>query len=70
MAQAAGVNFLGQVPMDPAVREGGDSGSPIVVAHPESKVALEIRNIAVKTAQEVSISALGSKTEAVNISIS
>ncbi|MBN2043689.1 MAG: Mrp/NBP35 family ATP-binding protein [Anaerolineales bacterium] len=70
MAQSAGVNFLGQVPLDPAVREGGDSGSPIVVAHPESKVAAEMNRIALKTAQEISLFALGSKADALNISIS
>ncbi len=42
MAQAADVKFLGAVPMDPAVREGGDSGKPIVVAFPESKVAEDV----------------------------
>ena len=31
MAEAAQVEFLGSIPMDPAVREGGDNGKPIVV---------------------------------------
>jgi ATP-binding protein involved in chromosome partitioning len=30
------VPFLGRVPLDPAIREGGDQGSPIVVKNPDS----------------------------------
>ncbi|QQQ77237.1 Mrp/NBP35 family ATP-binding protein [Saccharothrix sp. 6-C] len=35
-AVGADVPLLGQVPLDPRVREQGDSGTPIVLAHPES----------------------------------
>ncbi len=30
------IPFLGRIPLDPAIREGGDKGSPIVVSDPES----------------------------------
>ena len=30
------VSFLGRVPLDPAIREGGDQGNPIVIKNPES----------------------------------
>jgi len=30
------IPFLGRIPLDPAIREGGDQGSPIVVKNPES----------------------------------
>jgi len=30
------IPFLGRIPLDPAIREGGDTGSPIVVSNPES----------------------------------
>jgi ATP-binding protein involved in chromosome partitioning len=30
------IPFLGRVPLDPAIREGGDQGSPIVVKDPDS----------------------------------
>ncbi|MFA9561215.1 MAG: Mrp/NBP35 family ATP-binding protein [Nitrospirota bacterium] len=30
------VPFLGRIPLDPAIREGGDQGSPIVVKNPDS----------------------------------
>ncbi|WP_053716257.1 Mrp/NBP35 family ATP-binding protein [Saccharothrix sp. NRRL B-16348] len=35
-AVGADVPLLGQVPLDPRLREQGDSGTPIVLAHPES----------------------------------
>ena len=36
---AAGVPFLGQVPLDPEVSRGGDQGKPIVEANPDSSVS-------------------------------
>jgi ATP-binding protein involved in chromosome partitioning len=35
-ADTLGVPLLGQIPITPEVREGGDSGVPIVVSHPDS----------------------------------
>jgi len=35
-AAKLGVPFLGRIPIDPAIRDGGDSGLPIVVADPVS----------------------------------
>ncbi len=46
MADDVGVPFLGEVPLEPAVREGGDQGTPIVVREPESPAAQAIRQIA------------------------
>lgn len=34
-----GVDLLGQIPLDPSIREAGDKGSPIVVAQPDSNAA-------------------------------
>jgi ATP-binding protein involved in chromosome partitioning len=39
LAEASQVAFLGEIPMDPEVRRGGDAGEPIVVAQPESNAA-------------------------------
>jgi ATP-binding protein involved in chromosome partitioning len=36
MALDAGVPFLGTIPIEPAVREGGDEGIPIVISNPSS----------------------------------
>ncbi len=38
-AEEHGVALLGEVPIEPAVREGGDTGRPVVAAHPESASA-------------------------------
>jgi len=38
-ATRLGVPFLGQIPLEPAVREGGDEGRPIVVRDPKSASA-------------------------------
>src|SRR5262245_21979245 len=50
-----GVPMLGQVPLEMAVREGGDSGRPITIAAPDSASAKALTEIAGKVAQQVSI---------------
>ncbi len=45
-AETLETRFLGQVPLDPAIREGGDRGIPIVVASPESPAAKAFMQIA------------------------
>jgi len=47
-AEKLGVPFLGRIPIDPAIRDGGDSGHPIVVADPGSPQAEAFRGIAQK----------------------
>jgi ATP-binding protein involved in chromosome partitioning len=42
----APVPLLGSVPIDPRLREGGDTGVPIVLAAPESPAAVALRAIA------------------------
>lgn len=38
-AQALGVPFLGELPIDIALREGGDAGAPLVAAAPQGETA-------------------------------
>jgi ATP-binding protein involved in chromosome partitioning len=45
------VPLLGQIPIDQQVREGGDSGAPIVISDPDSPAAVALRNVADKLAQ-------------------
>lgn len=52
-AATLGVPFLGRVPIDPAIRDGGDSGTPIVVADPASPQSAAFREIAQKIIAEV-----------------
>jgi ATP-binding protein involved in chromosome partitioning len=40
------IPFLGRIPLDPAIREGGDAGTPIVVGNPESPQAKAFCEIA------------------------
>ncbi|HKG49927.1 MAG TPA: Mrp/NBP35 family ATP-binding protein [Actinomycetales bacterium] len=42
----ATVPLLGQVPIDVTLREGGDSGSPVVLSNPDSAAAVALRGVA------------------------
>ncbi len=53
-----GLPLLGCVPLEMALREGGDSGIPIVVAAPESASAKALTAIAQRIAASVSVAAL------------
>jgi ATP-binding protein involved in chromosome partitioning len=55
VAAEMGVPFLGSVPIDQAVREGGDAGVPIVVSDPESLAAVSLMRIAQTLAGQVSV---------------
>ena len=46
LADRLSVPLLGQIPLVPALREGGDDGAPIVVAHPDDEAAVAFRAIA------------------------
>jgi ATP-binding protein involved in chromosome partitioning len=58
LAQEAGVPFIGAIPMDPSVREGGDSGKPVVIAHPDAAVSRALRAIAEDVAAKISVAAV------------
>ncbi|MCL4135895.1 UNVERIFIED_CONTAM: hypothetical protein GTU68_051637, partial [Idotea baltica] len=48
-------DVLGKIPLNPAVRVGGDAGDPIVVSHPDSMLAQSFREVAGKLAQRVAM---------------
>ncbi len=50
-----GTEFLGEVPLDPRVREGGDRGVPVCVAHPDSNAARAFRSIALRLLQKLGL---------------
>jgi ATP-binding protein involved in chromosome partitioning len=54
-ADELGIDFLGAIPIEPAVREGADSGTPIVFGHPESESAKAIVRIAGSVAARLSV---------------
>lgn len=45
-AEELGVPFLGSIPLDPAIAEGGDAGKPIVVAQPDGPHAAAFERLA------------------------
>jgi ATP-binding protein involved in chromosome partitioning len=53
--QEFGVPLLGQVPIEIAVREGGDTGRPVVLTAPDSEAARAFLDVAGKIAQRISI---------------
>ena len=57
MAQQYGVPLLGSLPLDIHIREQADGGTPSVVADPASAVAASYREIARKTAAQLSLHA-------------
>lgn len=57
-AQLMGVEYLGNVELDPRVRTSGDTGTPIVISAPESEAAQQIRQLAQKIASRISIMSL------------
>ena len=52
LSEDTNVPFLGEIPLDPAVRIGSDEGKPIVVAAPDSPSAVSLRNIATAIAEK------------------
>ena len=58
LAKESGVPFIGAIPMDPTVRQGGDSGKPVVITHPESPVAKALKAISEDLAAKVSVAAM------------
>jgi len=45
-AEELGIPFLGEIPLDLTVREGGDSGEPVIAGHPDSGIAGKFLSIA------------------------
>jgi ATP-binding protein involved in chromosome partitioning len=58
VANKYGVPLLGQIPIDPAVREGGDRGVPVVVGQPGSSTAQAFREAARQAAARLSVEAV------------
>jgi ATP-binding protein involved in chromosome partitioning len=57
-ADKLGVPVLGEVPIGLEVRQAGDSGAPVVIAHPETKEALALQEIARALAGRISVQSL------------
>jgi ATP-binding protein involved in chromosome partitioning len=55
LANQYDVPFLGRIPMDASVREGGDYGRPVVVINPDSIVGIAFNELAQKIAARISV---------------
>lgn len=55
VSERMGVPFLGEVPIDQTVREGGDTGKPIVVQAPDSPAGKALRDIGQSLAAKISV---------------
>jgi len=55
VAEELGVDFLGEIPLDPRVVEGGDKGRPVVVDAPDSLVAGALRELAGTVARRLAV---------------
>ncbi|HCP61236.1 MAG TPA: hypothetical protein DIU14_02020, partial [Actinobacteria bacterium] len=51
-ANTLGVPLFGQIPLVPALRVGGDDGTPIVVSDPDSPAGAALRQAAQRLARE------------------
>lgn len=54
LSEEMGVPLLGQIPLDPEVRKGGDEGLPIVLRKPDSSQAQAFRELAAAIAARIS----------------
>ena len=59
VADELGVDFLGEVPIDPRVVEGGDSGRPILIHAPDAPPAVALRELAGTVARKLAMIAEG-----------
>jgi ATP-binding protein involved in chromosome partitioning len=57
LASDMGVPFLGRLPIYQPIREGGDTGVPLVIGEPGSAAARSFLTVAERTAAQVSIAA-------------
>jgi len=54
-AEKLGVPFLGEIPIETSIREGGDEGRPILIANPKSMITDIYRKLAGAVAAQISI---------------
>lgn len=55
LAEELQVPFIGEIPIQQSVREGGDEGEPVVIRDPDSASGVAFKELANRTAQQVSL---------------
>ncbi len=63
VANEIGVDFLGEIPIDPRVVEGGDRGRPILIHAPDAPPAVALRDLAGRVARKLAV--LAERTPAI-----
>ncbi len=58
--------FLGEVPLHPAIREGGDIGQPLLVSAPDAPQSQAIRRVSEQVAARISVLTLKNRPTAVS----
>jgi ATP-binding protein involved in chromosome partitioning len=53
--------LLGEIPLDPLVREAGDQGRPTTITHPQSAAGLAFRAIADAILEAVEVAPAGAR---------
>jgi ATP-binding protein involved in chromosome partitioning len=69
LAAELSVPFLGGIPIDTRIREGGDNGKPLVYAFPETEHATKIVEISRNLASQISISLNSGTSSKIEISL-
>jgi len=67
LSKELSVLLLGQIPINPNIRVGGDSGQPIVYSDPESEEAKKIFEISKNLAAQISINNFSENTPKIEI---
>jgi ATP-binding protein involved in chromosome partitioning len=62
LAASMAIPFLGRIPIYQPIREGGDTGVPLMISEPDSPAARAIAEAASRTAQQVSIASYNRPT--------
>ena len=62
-AKRLGVPLIGQLPIDGRVSNQGDEGTPVVLADPQSDIALAMLEVAQNVAGRLSVLALERKAD-------
>jgi len=63
MSEELELPFLGEIPLDPVIRAGGDVGKPVLVIDPESSLSQAFRDIAGRLAGRISMEDLREESE-------
>ncbi len=69
LADEYNLPYLGSVPLDVNVRVGGDSGEPVVAAHPDSPAAQALMQISQQIAARVSVLTLANQSDFIPIQL-